>query len=104
MGNRIVVGIDGAPASVIAAHWAAQESVLRGCRLDLLHAQDDSRTDDAVDGVQPGPLLDVQMAIKADWPELDVRFVTSPEDRCEALVAASASAELVVLGTNGRAT
>jgi nucleotide-binding universal stress UspA family protein len=36
--SRIVVGVDGSPASLHALHWAAAEAARRDAGLDVVHA------------------------------------------------------------------
>jgi len=38
--GRVLVGVDGSPASVAAVRWAAAEARLRGMRLHVVHARD----------------------------------------------------------------
>src|SRR5580693_7707866 len=38
--GRILVGIDGSPASVAAVRWAGREAQLRGMRVHVVHVRD----------------------------------------------------------------
>src|ERR1700761_3891111 len=38
--GRILVGIDGSPASVAAVRWAGREAQLRGLRVHVVHVRD----------------------------------------------------------------
>jgi nucleotide-binding universal stress UspA family protein len=38
--GRILVGVDGSPASVAAVRWAAREAQLRGMRVHVVHVRD----------------------------------------------------------------
>ena len=40
-GRRILVGVDGSPASVAALRWAAAEAQLRGMRLHVVYVRDE---------------------------------------------------------------
>ena len=121
MSGAIVVGVDGSEASGEALRWAVEEARLRSARLIAVHAWS---------FVPPQPIGDPGMlAVPAgDLPgqldaESDAARVTLDEavgevlgaepgieverklvegDAGEALVAESAGAELVVVGSHGR--
>ena len=121
MSGAIVVGVDGSEASGEALRWAAEEARLRSARVIAVHAWS---------FVPPQPIGDPGMlAVPAgDLPgqldaESDAARVTLDEavgevlgaepgieverklvegDAGEALVAESAGAELVVVGSHGR--
>ena len=72
----MVVGVDGADASLEALGWAAEEARLRGSSLRAIHA-----------GAEPGV-------------EVEKKIVEG--DATDALVAERESVELVVVGSHGR--
>ncbi len=113
--GRVVVGYDGSPGSVEALTWAAVEARARGASLSVLAAADLSAaastgTPSLVDGVRAGQerlaaegvawVAEVHGAIPpADDPGTSAEVaLTSP---VSALVDASSSAELVVVGNRG---
>jgi nucleotide-binding universal stress UspA family protein len=110
--GRIVVGVDGSAPSKRALHWAAQEAVVRGARLDVVHTwtvphsmysevvvvnrapfEEEARTilDDAVESLtEPG-------AVPAD-----LRAVLVEDDGATGILRAAAGADLLVVGSRGR--
>jgi nucleotide-binding universal stress UspA family protein len=113
----ITVGLDGSPASIAAADWAAREAVQREAPLRLLHAADSL-----------GPLFTPLMGVPApgvieaqrDWaarllreaearlterhPGLRITTRQAEEDAVPALLAAEEDTELLVLGSRGLGT
>ena len=105
--RRIVVGVDGSPQSRAALAWAADEATRRGSRLHLLHAASPVTSDVASvfeDMVKAGErLLDAECQF-AGTAAPGARLTS---ERCvasatQALLEASESAELVVVGSRGR--
>ena len=110
--RAIVVGVDGSPASEAALHWAALEAARRGCDLTVVHV-----FDWRVIGARApigGPFAEdarsraeqlVASAI-ADATSLAPGVTVHGEalrgSTGATLMAASASADLVVLGSRGR--
>lgn len=108
MPRNVVVGVDGSPASLAAAHWAAQEALRRGTGLGVVHAWRPHP--------HPAPYVPLG-STERDWAEQTLRAAVHSvraahpglriDDRlvydapAAALVAAAAEAELLVLGSLG---
>ncbi|GAB2484139.1 universal stress protein [Nocardiopsis aegyptia] len=109
----IVVGVDGSPASRAALEWAAREAADRGLELLVLHA-----LSMPVVGVPLGhPFRMAPSQDLTDWstrllqdavdhvtgshPGLEVRTRVSMLDAAHALLQASRTAEMVVVGSRG---
>lgn len=121
MAGTIVVGVDGSDASREAVRWAAEEALLRNAELAAVHAWSFipaaplgdagvlampagdlpgqlSAESEAATGAIEAALID---ALGADLDvEIDRRVIEG--DAGEVLVAESAKAELVVVGSHGR--
>jgi len=108
--GRIVVGIDGTAASLLAVRWAAQEALLRHASLHLVHVSRQyprapySGLPEAPRSGKDGPDPAAQLAAaerEADRilppDRLSSELVAGSPD--EVLVDRSAGAELLVLGT-----
>jgi nucleotide-binding universal stress UspA family protein len=100
-GDNLVVGVDGGAAALCAVRWAARECAADGGTLVLLHALGHAA------GVEPADTERVfaEAEATAHATAAGVTVRRRPERGCPAdvLVAASASARLIVLGTNGAA-
>ena len=121
MSDGIVVGVDGSDASRDALRWAADEARLRSAPLVVLHAWSFVPPQPFADpaglalpaGDLPGQLtaesdaaqfaLDaaIEDALGAE-PEIEVERKLAEGDAGEAIVAESADAALVVVGSHGR--
>jgi nucleotide-binding universal stress UspA family protein len=112
--RHLVVGIDGSPAAVAALAFAFDEASHRGWSLVALHAWDVPAYDLLIvpNGPVPVPLTDVAddevrltaevlAGFRDDYPDVEVqeRLVRGPA--VASLVAASADAAMVVVGTHG---
>ena len=107
----VVVGFDGSPSSLLALEWAADAAVAYGRPLTLLRARPDAEgevtevdADEAAQllGEEQAELLeDAAQRIVASRPGLDVHVVVHPDSPVEALLDASRSADLIVLGSRG---
>ncbi|WP_195908991.1 universal stress protein [Microlunatus sp. Gsoil 973] len=112
--THITVGIDGSTGSTRALEWAAAESSLTGCDLEIVHAVDLPRTGGIFTNTAIGDkaitemsrfsqdLLDIA-ARRAAEVAPDVRMWTRTEVGSPAAVlsAASSDAEAVVVGSRG---
>ncbi|WP_432196201.1 universal stress protein [Streptomyces sp. bgisy027] len=108
----IVVGVDGSEPSLRAVDWAADEAVLRGLPLRLVHASLWERYEgDALahDLGKPSEQVRAQdivttAARRAHRRRADVKVLTDtlPEEPEYALVRESRTATLLVTGTRGR--
>ena len=115
--GAIVVGVDEADVTDRSLAWAAQEAVVEGRPLVLLHATgpadrvgeswwaswDPARVltaQEVADGA--AALLRAAASRVASWhPGLEVRTMVSAEDPCPELVLAGRDAHLLVLGSRG---
>lgn len=123
MAGTIVVGVDGSAASHEALRWAAQEASLRGARLVAVHAWAYVLAAPIGDpGMMAMPTVDFpghleaeQEAASADFDaalaaavsaepaiEIEIERLLVEGDAGEMLVAQSADADLVVVGSHGR--
>lgn len=112
--HRVVAGVDGSEAAMRAGAWAAAEAGSRGLPLRLVCAWDESAF--ATGMIPPiayeefrqtrreaarQVLADAQARLARDHPGLAISSEAVANLPAEALVAASDSADLVVVGTRG---
>ena len=110
--SGVVVGDDGSPCAAAAVRAAADQARWRGARLHVVRAWSLTtavRPDDVPPGIVPSMLefetatLDTERArvveLVGDQLDVEVHVVHAPPAR--ALVEASASADLLVVGTRG---
>lgn len=111
LGGGVVVGYDGSSPSVDALAWAVDEAAARGARLTVLHAADIGgellgeawvAVRDAAREKLAGVLDELSRGRGAGAGALDVHGALSLSGPAETLVAASADADLVVVGNRGR--
>ncbi len=110
--GRIVVGIDGSGASERALRWAADQAVLAGAVLDVVHAwlpayplvAHDLFEDQALlEDTAHRQLLDAVARVRAEVHGLSgIRERLELEHPATALLAAAEGADLLVVGTRGR--
>ncbi|MEU6276549.1 universal stress protein [Streptomyces populi] len=104
----VVVGIDGSPESLAAAHWAAREALRRGTALGLVHAWE-RRTRPAPSGPADASrrtwaedlLTGVSEGLRVAHPGLRVLGRAAEEAPVTSLLAAADRADLLVLGSRG---
>jgi nucleotide-binding universal stress UspA family protein len=119
--GTIVVGVDGSPPSVAALRWAAEEAALREARLVALHAWSYvPPAPIAEPGMIPLPASDLAGQLEAErgaaqaeleaamadaFPSgapVEIEEQLAEESAGDALVAAGADADLLVVGSSGR--
>jgi nucleotide-binding universal stress UspA family protein len=104
----VTVGLDGSPASLAAARWAADEAEKRKLTLRLLHAwpllaPEPARLPSEVDQNYWAKRLvhTAQAELQTRHPGLTVVGSLVAEDAQEALLQAAEDAEMLVLGSRG---
>jgi nucleotide-binding universal stress UspA family protein len=112
--ERIVVGVDDAPASRAAVRWAAAEAVLRRARLEVVHTWQAVIPLEPAGMVTPPVNADIEAGARAAteevvaeakatagaWPEeLVVRILEGPAG--PVLVETAEGASLLVVGSKG---
>ncbi|MFD1657185.1 universal stress protein [Streptomyces caeni] len=108
MTRPITVGVDGSPESVAAAAWAGREAVRRGLPLRIVHAWQWQSYDVPLDADRETQgqwarevAREAERVLTDRHPGLTVAAEALQAPPVEALVAESAEAELMVLGSRG---
>ncbi|MEU5998984.1 universal stress protein [Streptomyces sp. NPDC047197] len=109
--QNIAVGVDGSPASLAAAHWAAHEARRRGTGLSVVHAwyrhprpapyipMDRTEHDRAEEIMR-----EAVSGLRAAHPDLRITERLVCDSTVAALVAAGADSDMLVLGSHGLGT
>ncbi|WP_405595544.1 universal stress protein [Streptomyces sp. NBC_01410] len=104
----VVVGIDGSPESLAAAHWAAREALLRGRPLRLVHAWEGMAGDDATLPELQVPRDRARRTLRQAMdqliechPHLDISADVIARPAPVGLLAEAEAAEMLVLGSRG---
>jgi nucleotide-binding universal stress UspA family protein len=119
MGGRIVVGVDATEQAAAALRWAVEEATLRNATVEAVHAWSYvpmptsvdgglvpmawSEGTDARDTVREAAerlAQDTVRSVVGDEPRVHVSVVEG--DPADALLAAAAGADLLVVGNRGR--
>ncbi|MBT2507429.1 universal stress protein [Streptomyces sp. ISL-98] len=108
MTRPLIAGLDGSAESLAAARWAAREALLRGSRLDLVHAEEYPTTATVP---MAGPDVQRRWAdtllhetaddLRNRHPELEITTRRVEGRPFEVLSAEAAAAEMLVLGSRG---
>ncbi|TDT97402.1 nucleotide-binding universal stress UspA family protein [Streptomyces sp. 846.5] len=108
MKRPVIVGVDGSAQSIAAAHWAADEAVLRGSPLRLVYADPWLRALQNIDrqnGDERGSALrmlaQVQAELQERCPTLSIDLALVQGQVVEALVKTAHDGEITVLGSRG---
>jgi nucleotide-binding universal stress UspA family protein len=110
--DRVVVGVDGSATAAAALEWAFEEAHLRSCGLTVLNAWHDGSS-----GLEPLGLASDPRAAEAAARQLVEEMIDDRASTCadvqaaivragaaDALVQASTSASLLVVGNRGHGT
>ncbi|MFJ6845424.1 universal stress protein [Streptomyces griseoluteus] len=105
MTRPITAGVDGTEESLAALDWAAREAVRRGLPLRVVHAWEEVGELPADRGTQRSwaeeGLGRAVGSLAERHPGLDATLELTEDDAVDALLAAGADAEALVLGTRG---
>lgn len=98
----VVVGVDGSTLSRAAVEFAAETASARGAPLHVVHARPAPRGRDDRAEEDERVLTEALAAIGERWPDLTVHAEAVRAKPVAALTTASAGAQLVVVGRQGR--
>ncbi|GGZ20545.1 universal stress protein [Streptomyces poonensis] len=106
--HDIAVGVDGSPASLAAAHWAAQEAQRRGTGLTVVHAwhrhvhpASSVPSDRTEHDWAAQTLREAVRSVRTAHPGLRITERLMCDATADALVATAADADMLVLGSLG---
>ncbi|MFD3517989.1 universal stress protein [Streptomyces sp. NPDC058657] len=109
MSGTITVGLDGTDHALSAADWAAEEAILRGGSLRLVHAWAWRPADVAYVGDRPAEergirnvLNEAQARVARKYPNLGVTTELLVGDPVPTLLTEAARAGMLVMGSRGR--
>lgn len=97
----VVVGVDGSEYGQAATAWAADTALAYGNPLTVLHARPDAAAQPELIIEPTGALGEAVELARSRHPGLDVRALQMPDSPVASLLAASASANVVVIGSRG---
>lgn len=107
----VVVGFDSSPAARIALQWAAHAATAYDLPLTVLYAQPDAEAEicdfafalqsDMLAPDVAASLTEAERSVAEEHPELRVSTIIHPESPVDALLTASHTANLVVIGSRG---
>jgi nucleotide-binding universal stress UspA family protein len=114
-GQPVVVGIDGSPGSLVALQWAAEAARLRAVPLSVLFAWGDlgaqlARTTrggrEPTEADERGAALalidESVLGALGPQPRVEIVRMAEPGEATPALIEASKTADLLVVGSRGR--
>ncbi|GAA3719102.1 universal stress protein [Microlunatus aurantiacus] len=105
--SRIVVGVDGSPASVSALRWAARQAALTDSSLEATISWEypmqygNELLYEGIDWVDLARSTLATALAEAD-PGMEINSVVTEGHPAQVLIAASADADLLVVGSRGR--
>ncbi len=110
MTRPITAGVDGSEESLAALGWAAREAVRRGLALRVVHAWR-FQSHEAIEVGDPGTqaqlvregLAEAARSVTERHPGLEVSTDVVDDSSVDTLVASTADAEMMVLGSRGHA-
>ncbi|MDF3292596.1 universal stress protein [Streptomyces silvisoli] len=109
MTRSVVVGIDGSRESLVAGEWAAKEAALRRLPLRLVHATPAPARDDPTElpvafswrRTDEDVIRRVETDLAARYPHVAISGLQVADAAATALLSASETAELLVVGARG---
>lgn len=100
-GTGVVVGADGSENGFAALRWAANTAAAYELPLTVLYARPDAAAQPTLIAQPDGVLGEAVVVARAEQPELEIRALQMPDAPVMSLLAASETADVLVLGSRG---
>lgn len=97
----VVVGADGSDNGVAALRWAADTAVAYGLPLTVLFARPDAEGTPTLVAEPEGVLAEAVAVAREQQPGVEIQALQMPDAPALSLLAASESADVLVLGSRG---